>query len=156
MIEEDVVEALAKGRRCLILSHWRDHCQNLADKLAQRGKVPFVLSGAQGKKVRATILKSIQETTSDSDLIVIATGQYLGEGFDCPPLDTLFLAFPVSYKGKLTQYIGRILRNHPLKSSVMVYDYLDSQVPVLKKMYDRRMKTYKAMGFVKESGDLFS
>lgn len=148
LIEQDISDALKQGRRCLVLSQWNEHCQALADKLTQKGTTPFVLSGTQGKKERAAILKSIQDTPQDKNLIVVATGQYLGEGFDCPQLDTLFLAFPVSFKGKLIQYVGRIMREHPSKKRVLVYDYRDSQVPVLNKMYANRMKTYKTMGFI--------
>lgn len=147
LIERDISEALKQGRRCLVLSHWNEHCQSIADKLAQKGKKTFVLSGTQGKKERAAILKSIQDTPQDKDLTVVATGQYLGEGFDCPQLDTLFLAFPVSFKGKLIQYVGRIMREHPSKNHALVYDYLDSQVPVLNRMHVRRLKTYKTLGF---------
>jgi superfamily II DNA or RNA helicase len=82
--------------------------------------------------------------------LLIATGQYLGEGFDCPQIDTLFLAFPVSFKGKLVQYIGRLMRNYEGKRVVQVYDYADVQVPVLKKMYGKRRKTYEALGFSAE------
>jgi superfamily II DNA or RNA helicase len=75
---------------------------------------------------------------SDSELLAIATGQYLGEGFDCPQVDTLFLAFPLSFKGKLVQYVGRVLRSHEGKSSARVYDYVDTQVAILRKMYAKR------------------
>ena len=103
--------------QALILSHWKEHCQALADKLAQKGKTPFILSGGLGKKERTAMLKAIQETPRDKDLIVVATGQYVGEGFDCPQLDTLFMAFPVAYKGKLIQYVGRIMRELPAPGS---------------------------------------
>lgn len=109
--------------------------------------MPFILNGSQGKKERAAILKAIHETPQESALIIVATGQYLGEGFDCPQLDTLFLAFPVAFKGKLIQYIGRIMRELPGKTSAEVYDYVDAQEPVLKHMFYRRRKTYKSLGF---------
>lgn len=80
-------------------------------------------------------------------LVVIATGQYLGEGFDCPQIDTLFLAFPVSFRGKLVQYVGRALRPREGKSRVWVYDYADVHVPVLKRMHLRRLSTYRTLGF---------
>lgn len=147
LIEHDALAALSRGRRCLILSHRKEHCRLLAEKLVQNGKAPFILNGGQGKKERATILKAIQETPRDKDLIIVATGQYLGEGFDCPQLDTLFLAFPVAFKGKLIQYVGRILREVSGKTDALVYDYLDSRVPVLKNMHYRRLKAYKTMGF---------
>ncbi len=147
LIERDVLEALEAGRNCLILSHRREHCRLLAERLAAKGKAPFVLNGSQGKKERTAILKAIQETPADKDLAVVATGQYLGEGFDCPRLDTLFMAFPVSFKGKLVQYAGRILRELPGKATAEIYDYVDPQVPELKHMFFRRHRAYKALGF---------
>lgn len=153
LIEEDVSRALEEGRQCLLLSHWKEHCQLLADRLIQRGKVPFLLSGALGKKQRASILKSIENTSPQKELLVIATGQYLGEGFDCPKIDTLFLAFPVSFKGQVVQYVGRTLRNYRGKNSVRVYDYFDAKMPILSKMHFRRLKTYKALGFEAEEAD---
>jgi superfamily II DNA or RNA helicase len=150
LIREDVCQALTEGRRCLVLSHWKEHCELLADGLRQRGKTPLVLSGSLGKKKRCAILGSLQDMASERELLIIATGQYLGEGFDCPQVDTLFLAFPLSFKGKLVQYVGRALRNHESKSSVRVYDYVDTQVPVLRKMYARRQRTYRSLRFAPE------
>ena len=89
----------------------------------------------------------IESTSPDQQLIVVATGQYLGEGFDCPQLDTLFLAFPVSFKGRLVQYTGRLMRASEGKTSVRVYDYADVRVPVLRSMHARRLTTYKSLGF---------
>lgn len=151
LIRADVCQALTQGRRCLILSHWKEHCELLADGLRERGKTPLVLSGSLGKKTRSAMLKSLQDTPYDRELLVIATGQYLGEGFDCPQVDTLFLAFPLSFKGKLVQYVGRALRSHGDKSSVRVYDYVDTQVPVLRKMYAKREKTYRSLRFAPEN-----
>ena len=147
LIEEDVIRALNDGRQCLILTQRKEHCRSLADRLTQKGKVPFVLSGAVGKRERSSILEAIENASPQKELLVIATGQYLGEGFDCPRIDTLFLAFPVSFKGKVVQYVGRTLRSHRGKESVLVYDYLDAKVPVLSRMHARRLKTYKALGF---------
>lgn len=147
LIQQDVRQALAQGRRCLILSQWREHCRLLAEGLAKAGKAPFVLEGTLGKKDRTMLLQCIQATPQEDDLVVIATGQYLGEGFDCPQIDTLFLAFPISFKGKLVQYVGRTLRTYEGKERVLVYDYADVQVPVLRAMHMRRLKTYKTLGF---------
>jgi superfamily II DNA or RNA helicase len=97
------------------------------------------------------MLASLQNTPSDRELVIVATGQYLGEGFDCPQVDTLFLAFPLSFKGKLIQYVGRVLRNHEDKTSVRVYDYVDTQVPILRKMYAKREKTYRLLSFAPEN-----
>jgi len=154
LIVRDVLAALARGRRCLILSQWKEHCQALAHGLAEKGKTPFILNGGMGKKERVAILKAIQEMPRDKDLIVVATGQYLGEGFDCPQLDALFLTFPVSFKGRLVQYTGRVLRELPGKEDAEVYDYVDAQVPVLKRMFARRSKTYKSLGVEIQGGRL--
>ncbi|MBI4489178.1 MAG: DEAD/DEAH box helicase family protein [Deltaproteobacteria bacterium] len=151
LIRTDVCQALAEGRRCLILSHWKEHCELLADGLRERGKTPLVLSGTLGKKTRSAMLGSLQDIPSDKELLIIATGQYLGEGFDCPEVDTLFLVFPLSFKGKLVQYVGRALRSHEEKSSVRVYDYVDTQMPILRKMYAKRQKTYRSLRFAPEN-----
>ena len=147
LIADDVLSALSNGRRCLILSQWKEHCRLLAESLARRGKAPFVLSGAIGKKQRSSILQAIDNARREEELLVIATGEFLGEGFDCPQIDTLFLAFPISFKGKVVQYVGRTLRSYQGKESAWVYDYLDAKVPILSRMHARRLKTYKALGF---------
>lgn len=82
--------------------------------------------------------------------MIVATGQYLGEGFDVPQLDTLFLAFPVSFRGRLVQYTGRLMRAEEGKTIVRVYDYVDTRVPVLRAMHGRRLRTYKSLGFSRE------
>jgi superfamily II DNA or RNA helicase len=151
LIRTDVCEALAQGRRCLVLSHWKEHCELLAAGLRKSGKTPLVLSGTLGKKKRSAMLNSLQDAAADKELLIIATGQYLGEGFDCPQVDTLFLAFPLSFKGKLIQYVGRALRSHKAKNSVRVYDYADTRVPILKKMYAKREKTYRSLRFAPEN-----
>ena len=157
---DDILVALGDGRRCLVLSERREHCRAIADRLISHGKVPFLLDGGLRKRAREAIVDAIRSRArkdtsapeagepSETDLLVIATGQYLGEGFDCPELDTLFLAFPVSFKGKLIQYVGRILRACGGKSRVRVYDYADVEVSVLKRMFAKRLRTYRNLGFV--------
>lgn len=143
----DIADALAAGRRCLVLSQWKEHCSLLAQILRDRGISPIVLEGGLGARERRRLLHEIDETPPDAPLLVLATGQYLGEGFDCPQLDTLFLAFPVSFRGRLVQYTGRLLRPHENKTRVRVYDYADTLVPVLQAMHRRRLSTYKTIGF---------
>jgi superfamily II DNA or RNA helicase len=143
---DDIIEALAEGRRCLVLSQWKEHCGLLADRLRNGGVNPIVLEGGLGKRARTNLLERIEHTPRDEPLVVVATGQYLGEGFDCPQLDTLFLAFPVSFKGRLVQYTGRLMRAHEHKTDVRVYDYADVRVPVLRAMHTRRLATYKTLG----------
>lgn len=160
---KDVLEALARGRRCLVLSERKEHCRSLANRLATRGRTAFVLEGGLRRQARASLLEAIRsgawkgppapgpEGALQSELLIIATGQYLGEGFDCPEIDTLFLTFPVSFKGKLIQYVGRTLRTYEGKCRVIVYDYADVQVPVLNRMLAKRLGTYQALGFVQQS-----
>jgi superfamily II DNA or RNA helicase len=143
----DVADAVAAGRRCFVLSQWKQHCSLLAQILRDRGISPITLEGGLGARERRRLLHEIDETAPDAPLVVLATGQYLGEGFDCPQLDTLFLAFPVSFKGRLVQYTGRLLRPHESKTHVRVYDYADTHVPVLLAMHRRRLATYKTIGF---------
>ena len=156
---DDILEALENGGRCLVLSERKEHCRAIAGRLVREGKVPFVLDGGLRKRARDAILDAIRSKVRErgepktgeppaTDLLVIATGQYLGEGFDCPQIDTLFLAFPVSFKGKLIQYVGRIMRASEGKSRVRVYDYADVQVSALKRMFAKRLRTYRNLGFV--------
>jgi superfamily II DNA or RNA helicase len=146
---DDVIEAVAEGRRCLVLSQWKEHCLLLADRLRSSEVEPIVLEGGLGKRARTALLDRIESTPGDDPLVVIATGQYLGEGFDCPQLDTLFLAFPVSFKGRLVQYTGRLMRAHEHKTDVRVYDYADVRLPILRAMHTRRLATYKTLGFTR-------
>jgi superfamily II DNA or RNA helicase len=150
LVCDDVLAALAQGRRCLVLSQWKEHVHRLAQRLQDAGTQPIVLEGGLAKKARDRLLAAVQATLPDQDLVVVATGQYLGEGFDCPQLDTLFLAFPISFKGRIVQYTGRLMRAHKGKTSLRVYDYADVHVPVLRAMHTRRLTTYKTLGFTRE------
>ncbi len=102
-----------------------------------------------GKRARAAIIEQIENSPPGKQLANVATGQYLGEGFDSPQLDTLFLAFPISFKGRLVQYTGQLMRAEEGKTTVRVYDYADTQVPVLRAMHTRRLATYKSLGFTR-------
>jgi hypothetical protein len=111
-ITADVAAALAQGRHCLVLTQWIAHLQKLAGALQSMGHDPVVLRGGMNAKNRSAALARLQPPPGSPPLLVVATGPYAGEGFDCPVLDTLFLAAPVKWKGRLVQYAGRIL--HPL------------------------------------------
>ena len=152
VIGDDVLAAVSQGHRCLVLSEWKEHCRALSERFLALGLQPFVLDGGVRKKAREVILETIRTLPSGEDLLLVSTGQYLGEGFDCPQMDTLFLTFPVSFKGKLVQYVGRLLRSDEGKTLVQVYDYADVQVPVLKKMFEKRRKTFKTLGFTCDTG----
>jgi superfamily II DNA or RNA helicase len=107
----------------------------------------FVLKGGMGKKQRRQIAEAMAHVPDDESRVILATGSYIGEGFDDARLDTLFLAMPISWKGTLQQYVGRLHRLHDNKHVVQVYDYVDNAVPMLARMYERRLKGYSAIGY---------
>ena len=121
----DVHTALARGRNCLVLTNWTAHLDSLADALLAMGNDPVILRGGMGAKDRSAALARLQPQPSGRPLLAVATGPYAGEGFDCPALDTLFLAAPIAQKGRLVQYVGRILRPYDGKTTAEVHDYHD-------------------------------
>jgi len=143
----DVMEALQRGRNCLVLTQWTVHLESIVECLEKGGSDCLVLRGGMGKKARADVLHQLDDARPGSGLVVVATGSYLGEGFDCPPLDSLFLAFPLAFKGRLVQYIGRVMRPLEGKTSVEVHDYLDAAVPVLARMHAKRASVFLNLGF---------
>ncbi len=147
MILDDVIAAVAEGRCPVVLSERREHVELMAERLRPFVKNLVVLKGGTTEKQRRLALKQLHEVPPDEQRAVVATGRYLGEGFDDPRLDTLFLALPISWKGTLAQYVGRLHRTHPGKTEVRVYDYVDGRLPVLKRMFERRLKGYRALGY---------
>jgi superfamily II DNA or RNA helicase len=147
MIIQDILDAHCEGKECLVLSERLEHLDILKDALREHISSLFVLKGGLGKKQIKAIMEAIQNTPSYEHKVILATGKYLGEGFDLPSLDTLFLVFPFSWKGMLVQYTGRLNRVSQGKKEIRVYDYVDEKVPVLSRMYGRRLKGYKALGF---------
>src|SRR5213078_3576969 len=143
----DVVSALEEGRFPLLLTERTDHVQLLLERLAHKVPNVFVMKGGMGKKQRESITSEINAVPEDQRRVIIATGRYIGEGFDDARLDTLFLAMPISWRGTLQQYVGRLHRLHESKYVVRVYDYVDACVPVLNRMYEKRLKAYKAVGY---------
>lgn len=143
----DVMESLARGRHCLVLAQRTGHVDHLAAALTERGLNPVVLKGGMGSKQRAAANERLIPPESGPPLLVVATGHFVGEGFDCPALDTLFLAGPVSFKGRLVQYAGRVLRAHPGKQTAEVHDYHDIEVPVLAAALGKRAPGYTSLGF---------
>jgi superfamily II DNA or RNA helicase len=147
LIVSDVVSAIEEGCFPLLLTERTDHLQILLERLARKVPNVFVMKGGMGKKQRESVASEINAVPEDRRRVIIATGRYIGEGFDDPRLDTLFLAMPISWRGTLQQYVGRLHRLHKDKHLVRVYDYVDASVPVLNRMYDKRLKTYKAVGY---------
>jgi superfamily II DNA or RNA helicase len=143
----DIAIAAHSGRNCLVLTRWTEHLDAIAEGLAAAGVEPLVMHGQMGKKARAAIIDQLATPPEQGGLVLAATASLLGEGFDCPPLDTLFLAFPIKFKGSVVQYVGRVLRPTDTKTRVEVHDYVDTLVPVLARMHDERRTAYATLGF---------
>jgi len=143
----DVAEALSRGRNCLVLAQRTAHVDHLAEQLTGRGLNPVILKGGMGARARAAAMQRLQPGEDSWPLLVVATGHFVGEGFDCPYLDTLFLAAPLSFKGRLVQYAGRVLRAYPGKETAEVHDYHDRETPVLAAMLFKREPGYLSLGF---------
>jgi len=130
-----------------VLTQWTSHLDQLTRALRDSGHDPIVLQGGMGAKARAAALARLQPEPDGPPLLVVATGPYIGEGFDCPVLDTLFLAAPIAFKGRLVQYAGRILRAYPGKNTAEVHDYHDVQTAVLAASLTKRAPGYTSLGF---------
>ncbi len=146
-IVEDVVKSYHEGRKCLILTGRIAHVEALGETL--RMKLPNVicLTGGMGIRKTAQVMNEIKSIKLDDPFVLIATGSYIGEGFDEARLDTLFLAMPISWKGTLQQYAGRLHRLHIHKKDVQIYDYVDLHVQTLERMYHKRLKGYASIGY---------
>jgi superfamily II DNA or RNA helicase len=147
LIVNDLIRELEAGRSPLLLTERTDHLKLLAEKLD--GVVPHVieLKGGLGKNQRQALIERLLAIPDHEPRVILATGRYIGEGFDDSRLDTLFLAMPISWRGTLQQYVGRLHRTHDNKRVVRVYDYVDFQVPMLLRMYEKRVRGYKAIGY---------
>ena len=151
-IIEDVVAAVREGRSPILLTERTSHADWFAAALEGRVQNIVSLKGGQGIKQRRKVAAQIAEISTGTDRVLIATGRYIGEGFDDARLDTLFLTLPVSWSGTLQQYVGRLHRLHAGKTEVRVYDYVDEAVPMLSKMYRKRIRGYTAVGYSIKDG----
>jgi superfamily II DNA or RNA helicase len=147
MIFDDVLKTLEERRSPVILTERRDHAVELAEKLSRFARNVIVLTGGMGTKQRRATMQRLEDVAPTDERVLIATGRYIGEGFDDARLDTLFLAMPIAWKGTLAQYVGRLHRSYPTKRDVIVYDYVDEAVPVLKRMSEKRFRGYKSLGY---------
>ena len=147
MIAGDLVRAVEAGRSPLLLTGRTEHLSVFASKLSGLVKNVFVLKGGLGRKQRKAIAEQLAAVGETEQRVILATGSYIGEGFDDARLDTLFLATPISWRGTLQQYVGRLHRLHDNKRVVEVYDYVDGNVRMLVRMYERRLKGYSDMGY---------
>ncbi|HGW8541726.1 TPA: DEAD/DEAH box helicase family protein [Escherichia coli] len=146
-IAEEAMKAFGQGRKVLVLTERTDHLDDIASVMNTLKLSPFVLHSRLSKKKRTMMISGLNALPPDSPRILLSTGRLIGEGFDHPPLDTLILAMPVSWKGTLQQYAGRLHREHTGKSDVRIIDFVDTAYPVLLRMWDKRQRGYKAMGY---------
>jgi superfamily II DNA or RNA helicase len=148
LILDDVISALEEGRSPLLLTERRDHLEFFETKLRGVSRNLVVLRGGMTARARRQAHEQLESIPPDQERVVLATGRFIGEGFDDRRLDTLFLALPVSWKGTLAQYAGRLHRQHAGKTEVRVFDYVDGSVPMLRRMFERRLRGYRAIGYV--------
>jgi superfamily II DNA or RNA helicase len=147
MIVADVMVTIKNNRFPVILTERKEHLDTLKKLLENKIQNLIVMKGGMGKKQRRAALNTLESLTDRAEKALLATGRYLGEGFDYERLDTLFLTLPISWKGTLSQYAGRLHRIHDSKKEVVIYDYVDFDVPVLARMHDRRIKGYRSIGY---------
>lgn len=147
LIVEDVKECVSAGRTPVVLSRYKEHSEKLYERLKNYANHVFLMTGNNSKKEHRKILEKLHEIDEKETLILVATGSLIGEGFDYPRLDTLFMAMPVSFESIVTQYAGRLNRDYVGKENVIVYDYVDSHIPMFDNMYVKRLKAYKQIGY---------
>ncbi len=147
LIFDDLLSALEEGYSPLLLTERTEHVDEFAERLKGFARNVIVLKGGTGKRERKALAEQIASIRDGEERVLIATGKYIGEGFDDARLDTLFLAMPISWRGTLQQYAGRLHRLHDNKKVVRIYDYVDVNVPMLTRMYNKRLKGYNAIGY---------
>jgi superfamily II DNA or RNA helicase len=146
-IASAIADAFRQGRKVLVLSERIQHIDAIRTALAADVPEPFVLHGRMSRKQRTALFADLDALASDAPRVLLATGKLVGEGFDHPPLDTLVLAMPVSWKGTLQQYAGRLHREHASKTDVRIIDFVDTGHPALLRMWDKRQPGYRGMGY---------
>jgi superfamily II DNA or RNA helicase len=146
-IVDDVLTAVRGKRFPVLLTERREHLDLLVNLLSPHVQHVFAMAGGMGRKQRRQLRDRMAAVPDGEPRVIVATGRYLGEGFDDERLDTLFLTLPISWRGTLTQYAGRLHRLYADKKEVLIYDYVDLEVPVLARMFARRRTGYKALGY---------
>ncbi len=154
MIVDNVIGALAEGRSPILLTERRDHLEYFASKLGPFARHLVVLQGGMGAKAGREVRDRLAAIPAAEERLLLATGRYIGEDFDDPRLDTLFLALPISWKGTLVQYTGRLHRLHPGKRDLHIFDYVDREVPMLLRMFEKRLRGYRAIGYARGEAPL--
>jgi superfamily II DNA or RNA helicase len=147
LILDDIISAVDAGRSPIVLTERKDHLEYLASRLRAFARHVIVLHGGGRAKARRETFEHLAAIPEGEERLVLATGRYVGEGFDDARLDTLFLAMPIAWRGTVVQYAGRLHRLHPGKQEVRIYDYVDREIPVLAKMFEKRLRGYRALGY---------
>ena len=147
LVHQDVIQALREGRSPLVLTERNEHLDSLAKQLGPEVRHLVVLRGGMRKKELDALPARLAAIPAGETRVILATGRYVGEGFDDARLDTLFLTLPISWHGTIAQYVGRLHRLYGGKREVRVYDYADLNVPMLARMFDRRCRGYEAIGY---------
>jgi superfamily II DNA or RNA helicase len=150
LIIDDVIRSLEEGRSPILLTERKDHLESLAAELRRAVRNVVVLKGGRTPRECEAAIRELAGIPAEAERLIIATGRYIGEGFDDARLDTLFLALPVSWKGTLVQYAGRLHRESPGKAEVRVHDYHDAQVPMLARMFQKRRRGYRTLSYEAE------
>lgn len=146
-IAAEIENSFSQGRKVLVLTERTEHLDAIQVALIEKIPALFVLHGRMTKKLRTTLITELNALPPDEPRVLLATGKLVGEGFDHPPLDTLVLAMPISWSGTLQQYAGRLHREHASKTNVRVIDFVDTGHPALMRMWEKRQRGYRAMGY---------
>ena len=146
-VAAEVRDAVAQGRKVLILTERTEHLEAIKVELDNLQPAPLVLHGRMSRKQRSALVADLDALPPDAPRVLLSTGKLVGEGFDHPPLDTLVLAMPVSWRGTLQQYAGRLHREHAGKTDVRIVDFVDTGHSALLRMWDKRQRGYRAMGY---------
>ena len=143
----DALNCVAIGRTPILMTKYKEHAEYLYEHLHDKADYVFLLEGGRGSREKNEVRDAMRNVNENESLIIIAIGKYVGEGFDFPRLDTLILAMPISWQGNVEQYAGRINRDYKGKKNVVIFDYIDSHIPVFERMYQKRLRTYKRIGY---------
>ena len=146
-IVSDTIDCVKRGRTPVVMTKYKEHAQKLYDMLQGSADHVFLLQGGKSLKERAAIREDMAAVRADESIILVAIGQYVGEGFNYPRLDTMLLAMPISFEGNVEQHAGRLNRDYEGKKDAIIFDYIDQHVPTLKRMYYKRLRAYKKIGY---------
>lgn len=144
---EDVLDCVKNGRTPVILTKFTEHAEIFRRMLEDRVRHVFLLQGGKSNKERERITDELRNVPTEESVVLVAIGKYIGEGFNFPRLDTMMLAAPISWQGNVEQYAGRLHRDYEGKRDVIIYDYVDTHIKVLERMYHKRLRTYKKIGY---------